>query len=130
MLDKLDPVIVMTALVGALMGQELAQLIGPYSVVILAATTGAGWSLGQQAPMSRAMSIWYFAKLNFTALLLTVPMAALVTATFKLQEANWLLVPISLLVGGIGNDWHKVGRWIVTRFARIVDRWTDDGKGF
>ncbi len=121
-MDKLDPVFVMTALVAALTGNELAQVVGPYAVVVLGATTGAGWSLGRQEPMSRAGSMWFFTKMNLTALLTTVPLAVVAGSFFNLQESNWLLVPISLLVGGIGNDWPVVGRWIIGRLARLIER--------
>lgn len=128
-MDKLDPVIAVTALVALLTGNELAQVVGPYAVILLGATTGAGWSLGRQEVMSRAASLLYFAKMNFTALLVTVPLAAMATEVFKLQDQDWLLVPISLLVGGIGNDWPRVGRWIINRLGRLIERRIDGVSG-
>lgn len=121
-MDKLDPVLVMTAVAGLLMGQELAQWIGPYAVIILGATTGAGWSLGRQEPMTRLVGLWFFTKVNLTALLITVPVAVMTATVLRLEQANWMLVPISMMVGGIGNDWPKVGRWILERLGRLIER--------
>jgi hypothetical protein len=132
-MDKLDPVAVAVFLVGSLLGPEIAHVVGPYAVIFLGSTTGAAWALGRHEPMNRWHEfIWYFSKVNFTSLLVAVPLALLAINVFKLEEANWLLVPISMLVGGIGDDWPKVGRWVIERLGRLIERRAgvgDPGKG-
>lgn len=108
-------------------GPELSAIIGPYAVIILAATTGAGWGLGRCGPMTRSEGIWYFLKLNLTALLVTVPIASGVQYVLGWDEANWLLVPVGLLVGGVGNSWPKVGEWFVSWLGRLLERRTGTG---
>lgn len=122
-MEKLDPVAVVVAIIGTLLGPELAHLVGPYAVIFLASSTGAAWSLGRVPAMDKAWQIvWYFTRINFTSLLVTVPLALLAIRVFGLEEANWLLVPLGMLVGGIGDDWPRVGRWIVERLGRLIER--------
>lgn len=120
----LDPTAAFTVLLASIFGAQLSAVIGPYAVIILAATTGAGWGLGRCPPMTRAQGLWYFLKLNATALLVTVPIASGVQHMLGWQEANWLLVPVGLLVGGVGNSWPKVGEWFVGWLGRLLEKRT------
>ena len=121
---NLDPTTAVTVLTATVFGPQLSTVIGPYAVIILAATTGAGWGLGRCPPMSRWQGFWYFLKLNCTALLVTVPIASGVQFTLGWQDANWLLVPVGLLVGGVGNSWPKVGEWFVGWLGRLLEKRT------
>lgn len=121
---KLDPTAALTVLTAAVFGAELSQIIGPYAVIILAATTGAGWGLGRCPPMTRAQGAGYFLKLNLTALLVTVPIATGAQALLSLEEANWLLVPVGILIGAVGNSWPQVGQWLVLWLGRLLEKRT------
>lgn len=123
-MNKLDPTAAITVLMAAFFGAELSQIIGPYAVIILAATTGAGWGLGRCPPMTRSQGAWYFLKLNLTALLVTVPISSAAQSLFELKEANWLLVPVGLLVGGVGDSWPVVGQWFVLWIGRLLEKRT------
>lgn len=123
-MNKLDPTAALTVLTAAVFGAELSQIIGPYAVIILAATTGAGWGLGRCPPMTRAQGAWYFLKLNLTALLVTVPIATGAQALLSLEEANWLLVPVGILIGAVGNSWPQVGQWLVLWLGRLLEKRT------
>ncbi len=121
-MDKLDPVAVAVAIVGSLLGPELAEFIGPYAVIFIASSTGAAWALGRTDPMDNWRKIvMYFTRINLTSMLVAVPLAMMGIRWFGLEEANWLLVPVSLIVGGIGDDWPRVGRWIIDRLARLIE---------
>jgi hypothetical protein len=63
-------------------------------------------------------------KLNLTALLVTVPISSAAQSLFDLKEANWLLVPVGLLVGGVGNSWPVVGHWFVLWIGRLLEKRT------
>lgn len=121
---NLDPTTAFTALLATLFGPGLSHIIGPYVVIILAAVCGAGWGLGRVGPMTRTDALWYFLKLILTALLVTVPIASGVEYALGWEEANWLLVPVGLLVGAIGNDWPKVGKWFVSWLGRLLEKRT------
>jgi hypothetical protein len=123
---KIDPITVATAFASALFGAELAQFVGPYAVILLASTMGAGWALGRSPAMpSKWEALWYFGRLNTLALLITVPLAMLVAWSFSMDDPSWLLAPIAIFVGGVGNDWPQVGAWIVKRLGRLIERRTD-----
>ncbi|AXY83378.1 hypothetical protein [Acidovorax phage ACPWH] len=123
-MQKLDPAAASTALFALIFGSELSAIIGPYAVIILAASCGAAWGLGRCGPMTKPEGAWYFLKLNLTALLVTVPISSGVQYLLGWQEANWLLVPVGLLVGGVGNSWPKVGEWFVSWLGRLLERRT------
>lgn len=112
---------------GLVFGPAISQIIGPYVVIILAAVCGAGWGLGRVGPMTRTDALWYFLKLILTALLVTVPIASGVQYVLGWEEANWLLVPVALLVGGVGNSWPKVGEWFVAWIGRLLEKRSGTG---
>ena len=123
MTQQLDPVSVAVALAGVAVSPHLAELIGPYAVILLAATTGAAWSLGRREPMRKRDAVWFFLKLNATAVLLVVGLATLVTQAWpNFSGVDWMLAPISLIVGGVGENWPDVGRWVVQRIGRLVEK--------
>lgn len=123
MTTKIDPISAATAVASVLFGPELAHYIGPYAVILLGSTTGAGWALGRHPPLgSRTSAVLFFMRLNVLALLLTVPLAAGATALFGTVEQRWLLAPIALLIGGIGNDWPRVAHWVLKRIGRLFER--------
>lgn len=123
MTQQLDPVSLAVALAGVAVSPQVAALIGPYAVIVLAATTGAAWSLGRREPTLRRDAVWFFLKLNATAVLLVVGLATLVTRVWpNFSGVDWMLAPISLLVGGVGDDWPDVGRWVIQRLGRLVER--------
>jgi len=125
MQTKIDPISASTAFASVLFGPDLAHIIGPYAVILLASTTGAAWALGRTEPMSsRLDATLFFVRLNLMALLLTVPAAHAATRAFDIHDTSWLLAPIALMIGAIGNDWPKVGKWVLTRVARLFERRT------
>lgn len=120
-MQKIDPISAAVAFATALFGPDLAHFIGPYAVILLSSTVGAGWSLGRHPPMSKWQACWYFSRLNIMAVMLTVPMAAGVMWAFEMKDSNWMLAPIAILIGGVGNDWPSVGKWIVSRLGRLFE---------
>ena len=128
--SSLNPVDATIALLLLVVSPEAARVVGPYAVIILAAVTGAAWSLGRREPKpdkpydgSRFGALIFMLKIILTAILVTVGLAFAAKETFSLTtDVNWLLAPIGLLVGGVGDDWPKVGKWIINRLGRLIDR--------
>lgn len=127
MTTKIDPVSAATAMASVIFGPELSYYIGPYAVIVLSSTVGAGWALGRQDPMGRWAACWYFSRLNIMAVMLTVPLSAGVMWAFSMNDSNWVLAPIALLIGGVGNDWPAVGKWVVSRLGRLFEQRTGTG---
>ena len=122
--SQLDPVSVAIALAGVIFGPALASIVGPYAVIIISATVGAAWALGRRDKAARLGAAWYFLRLNATAVLVTVGLANLAGRWLGLTDHSWLLAPIALIVGGVGDDWPKVGRWLLVRAGRVLERRT------
>lgn len=120
--SQLDPVSVAIALASVLFGPPLAGIIGPYAVILISATVGAAWALGRRDPAARLGAAWYFLRLNATAVLVTVSIAKLAGIWLGVADHSWMLAPIALVVGGVGDDWPSVGRWLLVRIARIFER--------
>ena len=122
-LQQLDPVNVAIVAAGVIFGPALAEFIGPYAVIILCATLGAGWSLGlRQQRGFRLGAAWYFLRLNATAVIATVGLTTLAGRWLGIADPSWLLSPIALLVGGVGDDWPKLIRWLIARAGRLIER--------
>lgn len=127
--QQLDPVSVGIAVAGVIFGPALAGIIGPYAVIIISATVGAAWALGRRDPAARLGAAWYFLRLNATAVLVTVGLANLAARWLGVSDHTWLLAPIALIVGGVGDDWPRVGRWLLVRAGRLFERRTGSGGG-
>lgn len=127
--DHLDPINAAIALGSVIFGPQLAAIIGPYAVILIAATVGAAWSLGGRAPTSRGSAVRYFALLNATALLVTVQAANALALWFGMQNTTWMLAPIALVIGGVGDAWPRIGQWIVARMGRLIERRMDGDGG-
>ena len=119
---QLDPVSVSVALASVIFGPALAGIIGPYAVIILSATVGAAWALGRRDPDARLGAAWYFVRLNATAVVITVGLAKLAGLWLGLEDHSWLLAPVAIVVGGVGDDWPAVGKWLVATAGRIFER--------
>lgn len=122
--SHLDPVSVSIALASIIFGPALAGVIGPYAVIIISSTVGAAWALGRRDPAARLSAAWYFLRLNATAVLITVSLANLAARWLGADDSRWMLAPIALLVGCIGDDWPRVGRWLLMRASRVIERRT------
>jgi hypothetical protein len=123
--DQLDPVSVLIALFTVALGPALAAVLGPYAVIIIAATTGASWALGRRDTTTRLTAFFFFARIMFTALLITVPIMGVIKGVGLPFDARWLLAPIAILIGAVGDDWSTIGRWALTRIGRFIDFWIE-----
>jgi hypothetical protein len=128
-MNQLEPTNVAIAMASVLFGPALAGVIGPYAVILIASTVGAAWALGRRDPLARLGAAGYFLRLNATALLITVGLSTLAGNWLGFAETNWMLAPIALFVGGVGDDWPKIGRWVIERLGRILERRTGDMGG-
>ncbi len=123
---QLDPVTVATTVLAAMVGPVLAPVLGAYAVIVIAASTGAAWALGRRAPGPRWAAAGFMLRINGTALLTSWVIAAALQRWLPAAgEATWLLAPVALVIGAVGDDWPGIGRWMVARIGRRVDRTLD-----
>ena len=122
-MNQLDPINAAIAIASVIFGPVLATYIGPYSLIMVAATVGASWALRRQKVHLTALeTISYFTLINFTAVIVTVGIATLIANWFAIAEPNWLLAIVALVVGGVGSDWPRVLKWVFIRALRVFER--------
>lgn len=123
---NLEPTAAVTLLLTAAFGPVLAGIIGPYSVIIICALVGGGWSLSRREPTDRGSATIFLLLITSSATFLTVGASYILNHLWlSLESATWLLAPVSMLIGIIGHDWPRVGKWLVGP----ISRWIEDKFG-
>jgi hypothetical protein len=123
--NQTDVMQLFVIMVASIFGPSMAAIIGPYILIAFAAATGAGWSLGRREPKGKASALFYFVRVVFTAVLLTVGISKIAAGFIPSVEADWLVAPVALIIGLIGDDWYKIGEWFVQKVKLFVDRKMD-----
>ena len=118
----LDPTVAAIAVAGVLFGPALAGIVGPYAVIIVSSTVGASWALGRRPTASKFGAAWFFLRINMTACLLTVLLARFIGQYIGAEEHSWLLAPTAMFIGGVGDDWPRIAKWLILRIGRVFDR--------
>lgn len=122
MQPQLDPVSVMVTLMAAVLSPAVSAVLGPYAVILLAATTGAAWSLGRREPSTKASALWFFMRVNMTAFLLTWSIVQLVMKVYALDQMEWAFAMVAFGIGLVGDEWPAVRRWLADRLTTVIDR--------
>ena len=118
-MQQLDPTHVAITVASAVLAPALAEIVGPYVIIFIASTIGASWALGRQATMTRLKALLFFLRINFTAAIVTSSIASALAKQLGYAsgtgEGLWLIAPIALMIGGVGDDWPALIRWVVKR---------------
>lgn len=121
--NNLDPVAVAISIFTAFVGPSLAEVIGPYAVVVLSAAIGAGWALerGEHRPW-HGTSL-FIARICGTAVMATWMVSRLMAAylPFGLEPVT-LMGPIAFAIGAIGDDWQRIGQWLAGHVRERINR--------
>lgn len=128
MSNHLDPVSVAVVLASTLFGPQLAAIIGPYAVILLGATVGAAWALGRRETDKKSGAVAYFMLINGTAVLVTVGISNLVGKWLGHEDANWLLAPVAMVIGGVGHDWPGVLKTVQEKIMGLWGKRMDGGQ--
>lgn len=123
-----DIVGVCVLLASLIFSSSVAAVVGPYMVILIASTIGASFSLARRPKSTRGAALWYFARINGLAALLTVGMAAALAAYWPDVSERVLLAPIALLVGFVGDDWPKLLARVMRAVNAAIDHFRT-GKG-
>ena len=118
-MQQLDPTHVAITVASAVLAPALAEVVGPYVIIFIASTIGASWALGRQATMTRLKALLFFLRINFTAAIVTSSIASALAKQLGYAsgtgEGLWLIAPIALVIGGVGDDWPALIHWVVKR---------------
>jgi hypothetical protein len=103
----LDPVSVFVGIAAWLFSPAVAAVLGPYTVILIGATLGAFWSLGDRKKSGRASGLGYFVGVNAAAVLFTVGCTKVVKALvpgLATTEDSWLYGPVATVIAAFGPD--------------------------
>jgi hypothetical protein len=119
---QLDPSSVASAIIGLFFGAEIAGYLGPYAVIASGGATGACFALARMQTSGRAFAVWFVLSMTIVSVMLTASIAELIHFIFPSVDVRWLLVPVAMFVGGIGQDWSTIGTWVVSRIGRVFEK--------
>ena len=124
----IDPVSVVIALATTLLGPQLAAYVGPYIVIAGAGLTGAAFALGRRDPQAKLGPFLFLSVMVGLSMLLTVAATELAVKLWPTLESRWMLAPVALIIGYVGDDWPAVLTWAVRRLGRLIEKRTEGGQ--
>lgn len=95
---------------------EVAAVIGPYLVIVIAGSVGASFALARREKSTRLSAIGFFLRVVALAVLLTVGFAACVSLWRPDFSPRLTVAPIALLVGYIGDNWPQ----LLGKITRVI----------
>lgn len=122
---SIDPVAVVIALATMVLGPHVAAYVGPYIVIAGAGLTGAAFALGRRDPHARLGPFLFMLVMVGLSMLLTVATTEVAVKLWPSLESRWMLAPVALMIGYVGDDWPEVLKWVVRRAARLIEKRTE-----
>jgi len=112
-----------------LFSSEVANVVGPYMVIVIASSVGASFALARRDKATRVRAIWFFIRVVGLAILLTAGFAALLSAYKPGMHERFTVAPIALLVGFIGDDWPRLLAKLMRGVFFVIDSFRPKGAG-
>lgn len=116
-----DIVALAVLIAAAVFSRTVAEVVGPYLVIVVASAIGASFALARREKSTRGRALWFFTRVVGLAVLLTVGAAAAVSAFRPDLSPRVLLAPIALLIGFIGDGWPRVLSKAVQLLYALMD---------
>ncbi|WP_156480903.1 hypothetical protein [Variovorax sp. PAMC 28711] len=108
-------------LAGLFYAPDVAAVVGPYIVIVLASVIGASFALKRRDKTTRLIAVWYFLRVAGLAVLITVSLASMGSSYYSSVTERVLITPVALIVGAVGDDWPKLLRAVVRFIFRTID---------
>lgn len=124
-----DILAVVVAIAALIFSQEVAHMVGPYLLIIMASAVGASWTVKRQDMTSRVGAMWYFAKVCGAAVLLTGFLSAAISGMHADLTERSLLVPVAFGLGALGSDWKPVLGALGRKLLDVIDLLLKRGGG-
>lgn len=99
--------------------RDVANVVAPYFVILIASAVGASFALARSEKGTRLAGIWYFARVCGLAMLVTVLIATFLASYHQSLTPRLLLAPIAFMIGFIGDDLPDMARKVLGYF---IDR--------
>jgi len=105
---------------------DVAAVVGPYMVIVVAATIGASFKVARREKSSRLGAFLFFLRVVGLAVMLTAGAAAMLAAYRPDLEPRVTVAPIALLIGFL--DWRVALSKVTSILFATLDR-VSGGKG-
>lgn len=93
--------------IAALMfSSEVASVIGPYMVMVVAGAIGGSFALARRETSTRLDAVWFFVRVVGLAVLLTAGVATGISIWKPELKPSVTVAPIALLIGYV--DWQSL----------------------
>lgn len=115
----LSPAPAATVLAGLMFSSPVAEVIGPYSVIIVASMLGAGVGLLNREPAGRTKANVFFLLSTAFGILLTAPASYFLASHFDALKDHWLFTPVAISIGYYS---HKVDK-LLPALGGVLATW-------
>lgn len=128
--QSLDFAELLKLIIGLAVSQQLAGVLAPYALILLASILGASTALGNTpTPVSRWAALRFFARAALTSLLLTVPIAVLVANYSPSWEAQWFFAPVAASLAYATDKWGRIATFFTDVAKGMIQNWAGRASG-
>lgn len=115
-------VVTLFAVIAALVfSNEVAIVVAPYILIIVASLVGASFALGRRETTSKLNAAFFFIRVAGMAVFLTAWLASYISTKQPDLHERLLLAPIAIFIGWIGDDWPKIFTKVLKFALRMLD---------
>ena len=100
---------------------EVAEIVGPYMVIVTASAFGASLSLKQRDKSTRTSAVLFFLWVCGLATLLTVGISTMVSGYHPSLSERVLIAPVAFSIGLVGDRWPAIAMWAAGKVGAFVD---------
>ena len=125
--DHPSLIILLVTALGYAFSPAMAAVLAPYLLMLFDALVGAAWGLKRRTSSDRKGAFMFVLLMLGTALIFTMPFAVYLQKYTGENTVQWLLAPIALLIGAVGESWPSVGAWLAGLLKRLVLKWAKTG---
>jgi hypothetical protein len=117
-----DIVALFTFIAALIFSAEVAAVVGPYMVIVIAATLGASFKVARREKSTRTSAALFFLRVVGMAVLFTSGLAAALNAYRPDLSPRVTVAPIALLIGFVDWPWAlgKIVGWGFAALERVV----------
>lgn len=102
-----------------LFSREVANVVGPYMVILAAASVGASFALARREKTTRLAAIGYFSRVCGLAVLVTVMIATFIASYHESLTIRLLIAPVAFGIGFFGDDFPSMLKDWFAAFMKI-----------
>lgn len=119
-----DPYAFFTWAIAYAVGNQAAEMIGPYLLILISCTSGAWVALGRRDPTAKPNGFAFLAIVNVIALISTTLISRGVAANFASFEERLVFAPIAFVIGWIGLDYPT----LIPKVLELYLKWRTGGR--